>query len=78
MSPWTKEEDEILIRQVKEIGENDRWKEVALALPGRTNKACRKVVFFLLKWRSVVVAGFTEQHLFSSISSILGMAPTNL
>ena len=41
--PWTVQEDELLIRAVGEHGENDNWKRVAMCVPGRTNKACRKV-----------------------------------
>ncbi|KZT06298.1 uncharacterized protein LAESUDRAFT_726121 [Laetiporus sulphureus 93-53] len=40
--PWTKEEDNLLIQAVAVHGENDNWKIVALSVPGRTNKACRK------------------------------------
>jgi len=41
--PWTAEEDNLLIQAVAVHGQNDNWKQVALAVPGRTNKACRKV-----------------------------------
>ncbi|KAJ7462810.1 hypothetical protein B0H11DRAFT_2054451 [Mycena galericulata] len=41
-SRWTAAEDELLIRAVSNFGEQDNWKTVALAVPGRTNKACRK------------------------------------
>jgi hypothetical protein len=41
--PWTAEEDSLLIQAVAIHGQNDNWKQVALAVPGRTNKACRKV-----------------------------------
>ncbi|KAI0706054.1 hypothetical protein BC835DRAFT_1311893 [Cytidiella melzeri] len=40
--PWTKEEDNLLIQAVHVHGENDSWKAIALCVPGRTNKACRK------------------------------------
>ena len=58
--PWTEEEgnlhtvpllasshlfpDKLLIEAVKVHGEKDNWKIVALSVPGRTNKACRKVL----------------------------------
>ena len=43
--PWTPEEDENLINAVHQHGDNtDKWKVIALAVPGRTNKAARKVV----------------------------------
>ena len=41
--PWTTQEDNLLIQAVAIHGENDNWKAVALSVPGRTNKACRKV-----------------------------------
>lgn len=41
--PWTPYEDNLLIQAVAIHGENDNWKNVALCVPGRTNKACRKV-----------------------------------
>ncbi|KAJ6574634.1 hypothetical protein B0H19DRAFT_1208260 [Mycena capillaripes] len=41
-SRWTPREDELLIRAVANFGEHDNWKTVAQAVPGRTNKACRK------------------------------------
>lgn len=41
--PWTAEEDNLLVQAVAIHGQNDNWKQVALAVPGRTNKACRKV-----------------------------------
>lgn len=41
--PWTGEEDGLLARAVGEHGEQDNWKRVAESVPGRTNKACRKV-----------------------------------
>ncbi|OSD05897.1 hypothetical protein PYCCODRAFT_1383880 [Trametes coccinea BRFM310] len=40
--PWTPYEDNLLIQAVAVHGENDNWKAVALSVPGRTNKACRK------------------------------------
>ncbi|KAJ7693628.1 hypothetical protein B0H17DRAFT_1059299 [Mycena rosella] len=39
---WNATEDELLIRAVSNFGEHDNWKIVAQAVPGRTNKACRK------------------------------------
>ncbi|KAL1951754.1 hypothetical protein VTO73DRAFT_903 [Trametes versicolor] len=41
-NPWTTYEDNLLIQAVAIHGENDNWKAVALSVPGRTNKACRK------------------------------------
>ena len=41
--PWTTDEDKLLIQAVAIHGENDNWKAVAVSVPGRTNKACRKV-----------------------------------
>ncbi|KAG9019118.1 hypothetical protein FRB90_006186 [Tulasnella sp. 427] len=40
---WTNSEDEKLIEAVQKYGENtESWKTIAEAVPGRTNKACRK------------------------------------
>jgi hypothetical protein len=41
--PWNQHEDSLLKQAVAIHGENDNWKIVALSVPGRTNKACRKV-----------------------------------
>lgn len=40
--PWTAEEDSLLIQAVATHGEIDNWKTIALSVPDRTNKACRK------------------------------------
>ncbi|KAK2462006.1 hypothetical protein APHAL10511_006469 [Amanita phalloides] len=40
--PWSDEEDRLLTEAVKIHGERDNWKAVALSVPGRSNKACRK------------------------------------
>ncbi|KDR84868.1 hypothetical protein GALMADRAFT_217949 [Galerina marginata CBS 339.88] len=40
--PWSEEEDLLLRQAVAHYGENDNWKTIALSIPGRTNKACRK------------------------------------
>ncbi|OCH88612.1 hypothetical protein OBBRIDRAFT_72190 [Obba rivulosa] len=40
--PWTPYEDSLLTQAVALYGECDNWKTVALSVPGRTNKACRK------------------------------------
>lgn len=36
--------DQLLKDAVAEHGEHDNWKNIALCIPGRTNKACRKVL----------------------------------
>ncbi|THH12145.1 hypothetical protein EW145_g164 [Phellinidium pouzarii] len=42
--PWTPYEDKLLTDAVQIYGENtEKWKTIALSVPGRTNKACRKV-----------------------------------
>ena len=46
--PWTPHEDGLLTEAVAVFGENDNWKNVASCVPGRTNKACRKVSFCLV------------------------------
>ncbi|CAJ1069368.1 snRNA-activating protein complex subunit 4 [Xyrichtys novacula] len=38
--PWTKEEDELLLKAVSYYGEKDWWK-IRLEVPGRTDGACR-------------------------------------
>lgn len=40
--PWTANEDQLLANAVAVHGEVDNWKAIALSVPGRTNKACRK------------------------------------
>ncbi|KAF8559370.1 hypothetical protein OG21DRAFT_1503273 [Imleria badia] len=40
--PWTASEDQLLANAVAVHGQVDNWKAVALSVPGRTNKACRK------------------------------------
>jgi len=42
MTAWTAEEDVILVQQVEIWGAKDQWRRISEALPGRTNKACRK------------------------------------
>ncbi|KAH7104201.1 hypothetical protein BKA62DRAFT_693851 [Auriculariales sp. MPI-PUGE-AT-0066] len=42
MTAWTAEEDAILLRQIEVFGVKDQWRKISEALPGRTNKACRK------------------------------------
>lgn len=42
MTPWTAAEDELLLKQIAIHGESGKWKAIAVAVPGRTNKACRK------------------------------------
>ncbi|TFK41278.1 hypothetical protein BDQ12DRAFT_704016 [Crucibulum laeve] len=39
---WSEEEDKLLTDAVNKHGEQDNWKTIALSVPGRTNKACRK------------------------------------
>ncbi|KAI0321345.1 hypothetical protein OF83DRAFT_1099918 [Amylostereum chailletii] len=40
--PWTAHEDALLSQAVSNYGGNTDWKAIALQVPGRTNKACRK------------------------------------
>ena len=49
--PWTQHEDSLLTQAVAVYGENDNWKNVASCVPGRTNKACRKVCALVLYLR---------------------------
>ncbi|KAF8632550.1 hypothetical protein AX15_001765 [Amanita polypyramis BW_CC] len=39
---WSEEEDGLLTEAVRIHGERDNWKTIALSVPGRSNKACRK------------------------------------
>ncbi|KAK7064591.1 transcriptional activator Myb [Favolaschia claudopus] len=41
-SRWTAQEDAQLTAAVRNFGDTENWKTVALAVPGRSNKACRK------------------------------------
>lgn len=43
--PWTAREDQLLANAVAVHGQVDNWKAVALSVPGRTNKACRKASY---------------------------------
>ena len=46
--PWTREEDDRLTTAVAIHGEyTEKWKTIAQSVPGRTNKACRKVCSLL-------------------------------
>ncbi|TDL28752.1 hypothetical protein BD410DRAFT_781289 [Rickenella mellea] len=41
--PWTAHEDHLLTQAVAVHGDNtEKWKTIAISVPGRTNKACRK------------------------------------
>ena len=42
--PWNAHEDRLLTDAVALHGPSDNWKIIALSVPGRTNKACRKVL----------------------------------
>lgn len=39
--PWTTEEDDTIVRLVKEVGAN-KWSDIAKQLPGRIGKQCRE------------------------------------
>ena len=43
--PWSAHEDLLLSRAVEEFDGEADWKTIAQRVPGRTNKACRKVGF---------------------------------
>ena len=62
--PWTPVEDSLLKAAVSQFGDHDNWKNVATLVPGRTNKACRKV-------RGVPLGDLSDlQHVGSSGGSI--------
>ena len=52
--PWTPQEDQLLVQAVAIYGEKERWKTIALHVPGRTNKACRKVRFSYASFSGMV------------------------
>lgn len=43
--PWSASEDILLSKAVAEFDGEADWKTIAQRVPGRTNKACRKVRF---------------------------------
>ena len=43
--PWSAYEDLLLSKAVAEFDGEADWKTIAQRVPGRTNKACRKVCF---------------------------------
>jgi hypothetical protein len=43
--PWSAHEDILLSKAVAEFDGEADWKTIAQRVPGRTNKACRKVRF---------------------------------
>jgi myb proto-oncogene protein len=43
--PWSTHEDILLSKAVAESDGDADWKTIAQRVPGRTNKACRKVRF---------------------------------
>jgi len=40
---WSPEQDRRLREAVQRFGDKDQWQQVATLVPGRDNKACRKV-----------------------------------
>ena len=46
--PWSAREDQLLAAAIAVHGQVDNWKAVALSVPGRSNKACRKASPHLL------------------------------
>lgn len=53
--PWTAYEDLLLSKAVEDFDGEADWKTIAHRVPGRTNKACRKVCF--LRPSSIVFFG---------------------
>lgn len=49
--PWTQEEDRLLVQAMAQHGNFESWKDIANVVPGRTNKACRKVQLIYSHWR---------------------------
>jgi hypothetical protein len=46
--PWSAYEDLLLSKAVAEYDGEADWKTIAQRVPGRTNKACRKVRFAII------------------------------
>ena len=53
--PWSAYEDLLLSKAVAEFDGEADWKTIAQRVPGRTNKACRKVRF--LRSSSIISFG---------------------
>ncbi|OBZ79994.1 Myb-like protein L [Grifola frondosa] len=69
--PWTPYEDNLLTQAVAIYGENESWKSVALSVPGRTNKACRKVDFPLaLSFVDHITKTYSQRWLHSLSPSV--------
>ena len=51
--PWTIEEDQTLLRLVKQYGAKN-WSHIAKHLPGRIGKQCRERLFFVI----IMMVGF--------------------
>src|SRR6266446_2006051 len=49
--PWSAYEDLLLSKAVAEFDGEADWKTIAQRVPGRTNKACRKVCFAIITCR---------------------------
>ena len=52
-NPWSKEEDEILVHQIKMFGAR-KWSDIAEALLGRTGKQCRE------RWHNHLKVGISK------------------
>jgi Myb-like DNA-binding domain len=65
--PWSAYEDLLLSRAVAEFDGEADWKTIAQHVPGRTNKACRKVCYFFL----IIIYPFISR---TSLDPILAMA----
>lgn len=69
--PWSNHEDRLLTEAVAIHGsDTEKWKTIALAVPGRTNKACRKV---MCTFMSFSCQRFSDLHrgLYTFFSTIL-------
>lgn len=58
-------QDALLRQAVAQHGENDNWKIIATSIPGRSNKACRKVGDFCSFLMSIASSVFVQRWLHS-------------
>lgn len=63
--PWSQLEDDLLRIAVSRHGVQDNWKAVADDVPGRNNKACRKVCIRAFFWGAFISMNFAEMASFS-------------
>lgn len=61
--PWSQEEDNLLKQAVATHGEEPGvWKIIASTIPGRSNKACRKV-WYAQSWLIILLPLMAELYI---------------